>query len=66
MCVFVVTGVATTKSTALHSYQLDSGFIKKRSEFVWSEQLVLDGEALFLTQLGFTCLLIKACVQNWE
>ena len=26
--VFVVTGVTTTKSTAVHNYQLESGFIK--------------------------------------
>ena len=62
---FVVTGVTTTKSTAVHNYQLESGFTKKRFEFVWSEQLVLDGKPFFLTQLGITCLLIKACVQNW-
>ena len=62
---FVVTGVTTTKSTAVHNYQLESGLTKKLLEFVWSEQLVLDGKAFFLTQLGITCLLIKACVQNW-
>ena len=59
-------GVTTTKSTAVHTYQLESGFIQTLLEFVWSEQLVLDGKALFLTQLGITCLLIKSFVQNWE
>ena len=63
---FVVTGVTTTKPTAVHNYQLESGFTLKLLEFVWSEQLVLDGKAFFLTQLGTTCLLIEACVQNWE
>ena len=63
---FIVTGVSTTKSTAVHNYQLESGFTWKLSEFVWSEELVLDCKTIFLTQLGITCLLIKACVQNWE
>ena len=58
--------VTTTKSTAVHNYQLESGFTWKLLEFVWSEQLVLDGKASFLTQLDITCLLIKASVQNWE
>ena len=61
---FVVTGVTTTKSTAVRYFQLKSGFIQTLLEFVWSEQLVLDCKALFLTQLGITCLLIKARVQN--
>ena len=63
---FVVTGVTTAKSAAVHDYQLKSGFIKKLLEFVWSGHLVLDGKAFYLTQLSITCLLIKACVQNWE
>ena len=56
-------GVTITKSTAIHNYQLQSGFTWKLFEFVWFEQLVLDGRAFFLTQLG-TRLLIKARVQN--
>ena len=43
---FVVTGVTTAKSTAVHNnYQLQSGFTLKFLEFVWSEQPVLDGQA---------------------
>ena len=48
-------GITTIKSTAVHNYQLELGFTQKRLEFVWSEQLVLDGKAFFLTQLGITC-----------
>ena len=44
---FVVTGVTTTKSTAVHNYHLESGFTWKLLEFVWSEQLVLDSKAFF-------------------
>ena len=47
LCVFVVTGVTTTTSTAVHNYHLESGFTKEFLEFVWSEQLVLDGQAFF-------------------
>ena len=46
-CVFVVMGVTTTKSTAVHNYQLETSFTKKLLDFVWSEQLVLDGKAFF-------------------
>ena len=56
----VVTGVTTTKSTSVHNYQLESGFTKKLLEFVWSEQLVLDGKPFFLTQLGITCFANKS------
>ena len=44
---FVVAGVTTTKSTAVHNYQLESGFTLEFLEFVWSEQVVLDGQAFF-------------------
>ena len=40
---FVVTGVTTTKSTAVHNYHLESGLTWEFLEFVWSEQLVFDG-----------------------
>ena len=43
---FVVTGVPTTKYTAVHNYQLGSSFTLEFLEFVWPEQL-LDGQALF-------------------
>ena len=46
-CVFVVTGVTTAKSTAVHNYLLETGFTKKLLDFVWSEQLALDGKAFF-------------------
>ena len=59
-------GVTAIKSTAVHNYQLESGFTWKLLLKFQSEQLVLDGKASFLTQLGITCLLIKARVQNWE
>ena len=42
-CAFVVKGVTTTKSTAVH--KLESRFTWKRLVFVWSEQIVLDGKA---------------------
>ena len=45
LCAFVVTGVTTTKSTAVH--KLESVYTKKLLEIVWSEQLVLDGKAFF-------------------
>ena len=37
-------GVTTTKSTAVHGYQLESCFTWKVLELVWSDQLVLDPE----------------------
>ena len=43
LCAFVVTGVTTTKSTAVH--MLESGFTWKLLGFVLSEQIVLDGKA---------------------
>ena len=48
-------GITSTKSTAVHGYQLESCFSWKFSEFVWSEQLVLDSQA----HLGLTVLLIN-------
>ena len=50
---FVVTGVTKTKSTAVHNYQLESGFTLKLLEFVWSEQLVLDGKAFFSNPIRY-------------
>ena len=43
ICAFVVTGVTTTKSAAVH--KLESAFTWKLLGFVWSEQIVLDGKA---------------------
>ena len=34
-------------TTTVHNYQLESGSTLKFLEFVWSEQLVLDGQAYF-------------------
>ena len=43
----MVMGVTTTKSTAVHDYQLESCFTQKFLQFMWSEQPVLDGQAYF-------------------